>query len=83
MPRDSFAFAVFIGGEPDGFGVFGGAFKLGNDFGVPRVDFVGNVKGGFVNFGVFANVPNRGEDMKILTKVFFDSMSLCRRLHDD
>lgn len=58
MPRNGFSLAVFIGCEPDGVGGFGGFLEVGNNFGVPGVDFVSDVEGRFVDFGVFPNVPD-------------------------
>ena len=60
MPRYCLAFAVFIGCEPDFVGLTGGFLKFGNNFFVFRIDLVGDIKSVFVDFGIFANVPNGG-----------------------
>jgi hypothetical protein len=49
---------------------------------VPRVDFVSDIESGFVDFGVFSDVADGGENMKILTEVFLDSVGFGRRLDD-
>lgn len=47
------------------------------------VDFVGDVKSVFVDMGVFANMPDGGENVKIFTEVFLDSMGFGRGLDDN
>ena len=83
MPRNWFSFAVFIGREPDFVGFFNGFFQRANDFGVFWINFIGHVEGGFVDFGVFSDVSNRGEHLKIIAQIFFNSLCLSRRLDDD
>ena len=73
MPRDGFAFAVFIGSEPDLLGGFGGFFKIRDDLVVIRVNFIGNVKSFFVDFGILANMANRSHHFEVFTEIFFDS----------
>ena len=82
VPRDGFAFAILIGSEPDGVGGFGGFLKLGDDFLVIGVDFVGDIEGIFVDFGVLANVANGGKNLKITTQILFDSMGFGGGLND-
>ena len=47
------------------------------------VDFVSNVKGIFVDVSILANMPDRGQNMEILTEVLLDSMGFGRRLDDN
>ena len=84
VPRDRFAFAVFIGGEPDGAGGFDGFFEFVDDFGVAGVDFVSDGEVVFdVDFGVFSDVADGREDVEIFAKVFFDGFGFGGRLDDD
>ena len=84
MPRDRFAFAVFIGCEPDDVSFFDSFFEVFDDFGVAWVDFVGDGEVVFdVNFGVFSNVSDAGEDAKIRAEVFFNGLGFGRRLDDE
>ena len=84
MPRNRFSLAVFIRGEPDGVGGFDGFFELGDNFFVSGVDFVSNSEVVFnIDFGVFANMPHAGQNMKIFTKVFFDGFGFGGRLDDN
>ena len=65
MPRDGFAFAVFIGCEPDFVGGFGGLSKVGNNTFMTGVNFVGDVKSILVDFSVFADVSNGSKDLEV------------------
>ena len=58
VPRDGFAFAVFIGREPDGVCGFGGFLEFGDDLFVSGVNFIGDVKGAFIYLGIFADVAD-------------------------
>ena len=69
MPGDSFAFAVFIGGEPDSISLLCGFFEVFDDFLVVVGDFVGDIKVRFVDLGVFSDVADGGEDFEISAEI--------------
>ena len=57
MPRDCFAFAVFISCEPDSVSACSGFFEVVDNFSVIGINFISDIESIFIDFGILADVP--------------------------